>query len=142
MLEERLENWLLDNVALELDKCECNWKLTAAKAKKPQKDRESILRKIDRLKDLYVDGFITKDQYRADYEKYKADLADASGEPEPLAPDFAKLRQALSQDFRSAYSKLDRPSRRSFWHGIISKIELSAQNEPVLFFNYSFTILV
>ena len=142
MPEERLERWLLENVALELDRWEAAWKLAASAPKKPKQDREAVLRKMDRLKVLYVDGLITKEQYRVDYEKLSAALSKAASEAEPPAPDFAGLRHALTNSLPSAYASLDSPSRRSFWNGIISRIELNVENEPALFFHPYFTISV
>ena len=130
--EERLESWLLDNVTLELEKWETEWKMTAARQTKKKQSREPILRKLDRLKDLYVDGLISKEQYRADYDKLQTALAEASDEPSTPAPDFDALRRTFARTFPTAYANLDRESRRSFWHGIIDRIEVNAENEPIL----------
>ena len=138
--EAIFEKWLLDNLSVELDKWECEWKLAATKTPKPALDCNAILKKLDRLKDLYVDGLITKEQYRADYDKLSSALAKAQENDRLPTPDFDEFRKVLSSNFCVAYEKLDRYSRRDFWQGIIEKAEIDVHNQPVLFFRPSFTI--
>ena len=131
--EIKLEQWLLGNVQAELDRWQVEWEAqAAARLKKPQVDRGAIQRKLDRLKDLYVNDLISIEQYRSDHAKYTAQLQQAEEEPAP-SPNFTGLRAKIS-DFTISYAKLNRESRREFWRGIIKSISLDEENHPRVYF--------
>lgn len=124
--EERLERWLLDNVALVLDEYTAQYEI-AAKKKAP--DNAKIRRKLDRLKTLYLDELITLEQYKADRAALEAQIV------EPVKPpDYSALQAQFTGAFRSVYKKLTREQRREFWHGVIDTIELDAENNPRISF--------
>lgn len=131
--EKAIESWLLQNVSKELDRCQKEWALRSAQRKKPRVDRAAILRKLDRLKDLYVEDLISMEQYKADYAKYTAKLAqeDESEDPEP---DFSMLRTLLDTTLPNIYETLDRQKKQELWRSIIDHITIDGQNNLSLFF--------
>ena len=131
--ESKLEDWLLENIAAELDRWEAAWVQEQAKRKKPMIDRAAILQKLEKLKDLYVGDFITIEEYRADYDRYHAQIAAAS-EPEPPQPDFTEMRKKLSGDFATQYRTWDAEFRRTFWREMVEKIEFSADSSAHIYF--------
>lgn len=133
MSENLLERWLLDNVRKEFSRFASDYQSKAAKREKPRIDRATIIRKMTRLKDLYVDELIDKETYRKDYEKYAAMLAEI---PAPAAPavDIKAVQDILSEDFRATYEKQDREGRRAFWRSIIKKIVIDKENNIMVFF--------
>lgn len=124
--EERLERWLLDNVALILDEYTVQYQV-AAKKKTP--DNTRVLRKLDRLKTLYLDELITLEQYKADRAALESQIVE-----QVKPPDLSALQAQFTGDFRSVYKKLTREQRREFWHGVIDTIELDADNNPRISF--------
>lgn len=133
MNEEKLEQWLLLNVASELDQWQADWEIQAARAPKPKIDRAAIQRKLNRLKDLYVDDLITMEQYREDFTRYNLMLQQERDEPPP-PPDFDGLRKLLKGDFQSIYPTLDRAQRRDLWRNIVQEIRIDGENDPRLVF--------
>lgn len=131
--EGALEQWLLLNVATELDRWQAEWEIQAARAPKPKVDRAAIARKLEKLKDLYVNDLITMEQYRSDYDMYTAQLA-LEPETPPPPPDFAGLRQLLAGEFAQIYPTLDRTQRRDLWRSVVSAIYLDVENTPRLKF--------
>lgn len=131
--EEVLENWLLHNIGTEVDRWQTEWELQAARAPKPKVDRAAIARKLDKLKDLYVNDLITMEQYRTDYEMYTAKLAEEPEAPPP-APDFSRIRQLLADGLLPTYPSLDRSQRRDLWRSVVSAIYLDSDNTPRLKF--------
>lgn len=125
--ETALEQWLLMNIDAELEAYKTEWEMQEAKTPKPKIDRVAILRKLDKLKDLYVNDLITMEQYRADYERYSAQLAEIAPDIAP-APDFTGLRQKLTDDFPKVYKTLDRTQRRALWRSVLSAIYVDAEN--------------
>lgn len=128
--EKKLENWLLLNIQSELDRWEVEWNIEAARVKKPKVDRAAVQRKMDRLKDLYVNDLITMEQYREDWSKYSGQLQEAQEtEPTP-SPDFQALRDILSDTLTVSYPAFGPEQRRDFWRGFIQEIRLNGENKP------------
>jgi len=132
MNEAFLERWLLDNIKEKFACFESEYKAKAAEREKPRIDRAAILRKLSRLKDLYVDELIDKETYRKDYDLYTSQLAEI---PVPTSPpvDINALRKTLSGNFRAEYEKLDREAKRAFWRGIIKKIVIDAMSLSLIY---------
>ena len=126
--EDVLELWLLEHIADELDAYTAKYTVKA-KNKQPRDDA-AVKRKLDRLKDLYLDELITKEQYKADREKLLAQL-DTQKPTQPM-PD--EIKKQFSGDFRSVYSSLSRQQKAAFWKGTIDTIFLDAENKPRIIF--------
>ncbi len=131
--EPALEQWLLENIKSEFSRFVSDYKSKAAQREKPRIDRAVIMRKMNKLKDLYLDELIDKEAYRKDYETYAAMLAEI---PAPVAPavDIKTVQDILSGDFREKYEKSSREERRTFWRGIIKKIVVDKQNNIMVYF--------
>jgi len=134
MGEAKLEQWLLTNILTELAQWETQWDIESARMKRPKIDRAALQRKIDRLKDLYVNDLITMDQYRADWEKYSSQLQEAQEAEPPQKPDFNGLHQLLSNTISSLYPTFSSVERRDFWRSFIQAIKLDGDNNPRVIF--------
>lgn len=130
--EEKLEAWLLEHIQSELDAYQVQWEFSASLSTRPKVDRAAILRKLEKLKQLYIDDYITLEEYQADYKKYHEKLE--SEQAEPLRPDFERLRSYLHADFSTAYSSMPPIQRRDFWHSIVKEIRLNVENLPQIIF--------
>lgn len=104
---------------------------TAYSATKKGRERKSriapakILRKLDRLKELYLAEMIDMPTYRADYDKLQEQLHAAQVEtPDP--PDIASLHEAIAQ-----YPVLSRIEKKEFWTRTIKRID--ADNNGAFF---------
>ena len=136
--ESRLEDWLLLNISSSLEETKDRWLMAAKGTSKPKTDRAAILRKMDKLKELYVNDLITMEQYRVDYQRYQDELAKIAATADAPTPDYDEL-QRLLDDQLAAYKEMDRAGRRAFWSSIIEKIELDADNTPTIYFARSCT---
>ena len=130
--EEKLEAWLLEHIRAELDAYQMQWESAAAVPIRPKIDRAAILRKLEKLKQLYIEDYITLEEYQADYEKYREKLDIA--QVEPRRPNFEQLRTYLHADFQAAYSAMTPVQRRDFWHNIVREIRLNTENTPQIIF--------
>ena len=139
MGEAKLEQWLLTHIPLELARWETQWSIETAQAKRPKIDRAAIQRKMDRLKDLYVNELITMDQYRTDWAKYSAQLQEAQEVVLPPPPDFRGLQQLLQHDLPNLYPTLSSEQRRDLWRSVIQEIRLDGDNTPRVIFRGSCT---
>ena len=82
---------------------------------------KKIERKLDRLKDLYVEELIDLTAYKADRARLLSELDKLSQEqPERRAED---LRALLRPDLWDLYGTFTNAEKRMFWRGIIERIE-------------------
>lgn len=127
--EAVIEAWLLENVAPELERVVAN--LEAPKSKKKSgPTRASIMAKIERLQDLYVDGMIDKAKFTADREKLLAQVP----KEEPKKDLSEARRTVLAGDFRERYNELAREEKRALWRGIVDHMVADEHGNLQLYF--------
>ena len=127
MGENKIEKWLLENIIFQIEEYQAEFELSAARNPRPKIDRSAITRKLDRLRELYINDLIDMDAYKADYKKYTAMLIE---EQEVTRPDFSAMKAKFDDNFKQAYHTWDRTERRDFWRGVISAVYLDADNTP------------
>lgn len=88
-----------------------------------RKQREAIQRKIDRLKELYINDLIDMEEYRKDKETLTAELQSIHDAPE--APKSA-LNQLVGLNLAEVYGRLDRHQKRLFWRSVIREIRFDS----------------
>lgn len=126
-----LERWLLENLVSSYEQYNISL-AQGAKAKRANVDTEKIKRKMEKLKDLYLNDLIEKDAYEQDYIFLREQLREAyAPEPEPPKPVDTKLiRTALS-----AYESLTRQEKKEFWCRVVGSITITNEDrffvEPV-----------
>lgn len=116
-----LEKWLLENLVesyegynLEISKM--------AEAKRVKVDIEKIKRKMEKLKDLYLNDLIDREAYERDYTSLRDELRKASApEEQPPKPvNIPLIKTALS-----AYDMLSRKGKKEFWCRVIGEIVIT-----------------
>ena len=117
--EDKLENYLVTHIAEIVAGHTAQYE---AEQKKPPIDRSAIQRKLDRLKDLYLDGDIDKDKYKEERDKLTP-LLDV----EPSRP--RKPTVVIGDDFAETYATLSRQQKQHFWSEIIYKIVIDEKRE-------------
>lgn len=123
--EQKIEGYLLDHLQDMIAQHIYEVNHIHAQQKKQGGDTiESLNAKLARLKDLYVDGLIDKDTYRADYEKLQAQVSEAT-RAEINLPIISPTLQEIAneKDFRQTYESLTKKNQRIFWHSIIKYID-------------------
>lgn len=123
--EKYIENYLLENMEpLAHDHIMKAKKMAEKQKNKPKSNRKSIETKMQRLNDLYVNGFI-------DMNKYKADYADLQNQIIPETPqepkDLTALNEFLKSDYREIYSTLDDEAKQTLWRSVIKQIKVSGK---------------
>ena len=126
-----LERWLLDNLVQGFTEYNLNLAEQAAQTATPV-DEAKIKRKLEKLKDLYLNDLIDRDSYERDYTALRNELHTASNlKPLPEPVDIKALETALA-----AYTDLDRQHQKAFWSKTVSRIVIS-QEENFSVFPYS-----
>lgn len=119
--EAKLEKYLVENIK-NLAFAEIN---EGKDKEKPdyEKQIESLERKIERLKDLYVNELITLDEYKHDVASYRADIERFRKDMRKYAnDDKSALKQLVGMNLEDWYWTLTVAEKRTLWLGVIDKI--------------------
>lgn len=131
--EKKVEKWVLKNIKPELEKHIINFQVDHEEKRNiPQIDKSSIEKKIKKINDLYINDFITLDEYKAMHEKYKFQLDGL--EKKPVELNLSKYTEILNDDFLNIYNSFSREEKRTFWRNTIDKIKINSNQEMKLFF--------
>jgi hypothetical protein len=87
-----------------------------------QKERERIERRLDRLKELYLNELITLDEYRNDKEHLMTELESVSIGEEPDTSAIDALKSLVGLDLTEIYADLSRAEKRLFWRSVVKQI--------------------
>lgn len=122
--EQKLEQYILTRISELVAGKELEYK--AAPKKKQTVDRAAVKRKLERLKDLYLDGDIDKEKYRAERDKLTP-LLDT--QPEPVS----KALNIIGDNFLEDYAKMTREQKQRTWRKVIDRITISTDKEISIF---------
>lgn len=116
-----LEKWLLENLISSYE--EYNFSLQRqAKTKQPKIDTDKIKRKMDKLKDLYLNDLIDRDSYEKDYTSLRDELRKASL-PEINIPQPVDIKEI--ENVLQVYKNLSKGEQKELWNRIIGEITVT-----------------
>ena len=121
--QDRLEEYLLDNIKRELQ----GYNIKILEKQKPVKDESKIRRKMEKLKDLYLEDLISKEIYERDYRTLENDLNSAILAPKTI--DIDTIDDAIGK-----YRSLSKASQKAFWGRILRRIEVDSEGQIFLIF--------
>lgn len=124
--EDRIEEWLLANLANELERSKMEWESSATRKKRVNSSskKAALKNKLTKLKELYVNDLIDIDEYKKDFEIYTAALKQIPEQTQESAPNFAAVERLLQSDFRAMYDIMSREEKRTLWRSIIKEIRV------------------
>jgi DNA invertase Pin-like site-specific DNA recombinase len=131
--EDHIERFLLDHIKAELKDVIGALKRNVHAAKVKTIDVAKIRKRMDKLKDLYLDDLIDKSTYKLEYELLTKQISMASELPKPAVE---KYKELINLNIEELYESLTLQERKAFWLGIIEKIVIDSDN------NISFTLRV
>jgi hypothetical protein len=83
----------------------------------------SVNRKLDRLKDLYINDLISLNEYKARRADFENQIADA--EQVKPSKDLSELKSLLKMDIEHIYQTFSDEEKRYFWRSIIKEIGIN-----------------
>lgn len=131
LYEHKLEEYLLEHIKPLVKDVVMDAKIKAKPIRDNKRRIASIDRKLNRLKDLYVNDLITLDEYKIDKERLEADKAALSLEK---APDIDHLEYLLSMDIETLYKGFNDAEKRLFWRTVIKEIRFDKQRNIDIIF--------
>ena len=94
------------------------------KKKKKDPNMAEIKGRLSRLKDLYVDGLIDKDEYLRDRAKLTELLDCVDAKSDQQKKRIEKVREIFLGVLEEEYRALGRAEKRDFWRAILTRIEI------------------
>lgn len=120
--EKRMESYLLENIERIANDYITSVEVVEKTSPKKRSNKKTIEKKMQRLNDLYVNGFIDMDKYKADYAELQSQIIpDTEEEPK----DVEGLKKFLSGNFREIYTTLNNEEKQALWRGVIKQIKVS-----------------
>lgn len=126
--EARLERAMLDAIEDIVKGKKMNVLQIQSEAQRVSKyDISALQQELDRLNYSWQKGRIkTVEEYDKRYDELMEKIEAAHEEQSALhdAPDYEKIEQILSGDWKSLYNELDAEHKRSFWRSFIDEIHI------------------
>lgn len=132
--QDRIEAFLLDNIKPMLDAVHIESKNIKRNAPKTQNRVKSLEAKLDRLKNLYIEGDICKDIYTQKRDKVKIELEQLKTDRTEL--DYDRLNAILNSGWRAMYDFIDPEDKAQFWRTLLHHIEVLPDGTYKPFFNW------
>ena len=129
MMEYKLEDYLIEHMSELIEDYTASIAQSQEKAKDAEKELTRIKSKLQRLKDVYLDGDMSRAEYVDKTSKLKADIAELESQRVPLSP----IKQ-LPEDWEEMYRQLSNEGKRDFWHRTIRRIEIDGKKVAKVFF--------
>ena len=88
-------------------------------------------RKLNRLKELFLNELIDLDEYKRTHEELTTAIAEAET---PKTQASAQFNYYLPDGIRPYYEKMTREQRRQFWHQTVDRIDIDEDDMPRITF--------
>lgn len=122
-----LEMWLMQHIEQVVD--EYNIELSRRQITRPaptKTDRAAIIKRVEKLKDLYLSDLLPREMYEVEYRKCMDRLEElkhsADRQPKPI--DITQIYTALS-----GYADLSDSEKKHFWSLIVKKIVVTPEGD-------------
>ena len=125
--EDKIEDQLLKRIKLYAEQKLYQFKRTDVE--QHENDIKKLESKLERLKDLYIDGDIDKTTYNARKSQFESDLLKLRQLTQPSKN--VVLNEIMDFPIETAYYKLNKEYKQAFWHRFIEAIIINKDAEIV-----------
>lgn len=119
--EPKLERFLLNHLNGILSDLRYKAEITDKGKEQREKEIKRLQGKIERLKDVYIEGDITKEEYQERKRLLDRELS-------AIPTDTAHLPE-LPKDWKEIYNQLTKDRKQAFWKKTIRRIELTKETK-------------
>lgn len=131
--ERTLEKYILENIKPLIRDYLVDYEIKTAPVTDNRQKRAALLKKIDKLKELYVNDAITLDEFKEDKARYMDQIAALPDENAP-EKDLTGLRDFLKMDINAIYETMTAEEKRYLWRSVIKEIRVNAAREYEIIF--------
>lgn len=116
MLEEKVRDYRIEYLRIMESKRDTDYK----------SEISAIRSKLNKLKDLYLNDYITLDEYRADHMRLSARLEKLMelDRPKKKHNNLDRIDELVCSGWREAYDDLSQADRREFWQALVKAIRI------------------
>ena len=120
--EEDIEKYLVENLRKEFENYKVN--ITVKSERKVDFNEVAILeRKLKKLKELYLDDLISKEDYKKDYDNLNSKIATLKEETDlETKIDLSNTERLLNSTWNIVYESLSSDNKRRFWLSVLDKV--------------------
>lgn len=122
--EHALEVQLIGMIREKLEGIKLQYTIKQKQSRNTDAQKKKIERKIDRLKELYINDLISIDEYKKDKETLTQELARLTAAEAPRTKDTAYIDKLLHSDIESLYWAFTAQEKRYFWRSLIRQISI------------------
>ena len=130
--EKKIEKYLLDNLNNLLEEYVVDLKTKEQNQKDYTNDIKKIKNKMTKLKDLYLEDMIQKDDYEKSYKQLDDELKRYS-QIKPISIPKA-INDIINVNIKECYKTLDRKQKQALWQSIIKEIVMNEDKTFVIYF--------
>lgn len=94
------------------------------RAEEAARRRDALIRKQEKLLDLYLDGDLDKESYLKRKTALQEQIDAITVEPAPKTVPPEAYDAVLPENWQEVYDALDNEHRRAFWYNVVSRIEI------------------
>lgn len=123
IFESSLERYVLENIKPLLAQYIVEYEIKAAPTVDNSQRRAAILKKIDKLKELYVNDLITLDEFKSDKATYITQLSELDDDSAP-PKDLTALREFMQMNITGLYDTMTNEEKRYLWRSVIKEIRV------------------
>ena len=123
--ETTLENDLLPRIRPQMEKVIKETENIEARQADHKKKLANLQKKIDKLKDLYLNDLIDLEEYKRDKEAYIEQIAELEAADNATETNAEAARQLLATDFEKTYTEWSDADKRRFWRGILKAVHFN-----------------
>ena len=129
--ERKIEQFLFDTILSKMEqlKIDCQKLHEAQKNRNYKREIAALRAKLEKLKTLYLNDLITLEEYKADHESYKQQIAAL--EEESAVKEYRSLEVAeklLQDGWIDVYRDMNREQKQGFWRILIKEIRIFKNN--------------
>lgn len=128
--EHILEAYLLDILRPTLQSIVLDFNISEKKDNGKQK-KELIREKLERIKELYIDGVIDKAEYMKRKEEQERKLSEIRTDTEH---DITALKEVLKMDIEGIYGTFTPEEKRYFWRQVVKEIRFGSDRKIEVLF--------
>ena len=127
--EKRVERWLLNNVNTLIDNLIVEQKQKQSEGRRNAQKAQTLTRKLDRLKEAYLNEIISLSEYREDRERITAEIAALNASEPPKTALNPSINKVFASDFKTVYDGLTAPEKRRLWRSVLEKITIDEKRD-------------
>lgn len=122
LFETTLEKYLISHLREDLEAYIGEYEIATTPIVNINTKKKQIEGKIDRLKDLYVNGLITMDEFKIDRAKYLDQIASLPSCETPVK-NIEPIKEILNSNIENIYNTFSFDEKRIFWRSILQEVQ-------------------